>query len=161
MNSPMGQKMNVGSVSQRGVTLIELLVCVALVAVLASLAMPSVITYIKQDRINSSVHHLNSVYQFARSEAVKREKTIKLVKNNTQWDVTIVENQQATVLRTFTIEHESIRVQLVDREIRSTGELNQVSNILVTDNDNSTLDYRLCILRSGQSWISEAAENCV
>ncbi|KID59017.1 pili assembly chaperone [Pseudoalteromonas luteoviolacea] len=153
--------MNVGSVSQRGVTLIELLVCVALVAVLASLAMPSVITYIKQDRINSSVHHLNSVYQFARSEAVKREKTIKLVKNNTQWDVTIVENQQATVLRTFTIEHESIRVQLVDREIRSTGELNQVSNILVTDNDNSTLDYRLCILRSGQSWISEAAENCV
>lgn len=161
MNSPMGQKMNVGSVSQRGVTLIELLVCVALVAVLASLAMPSVITYIKQDRINSSVHHLNSVYQFARSEAVKREKPIKLVKNNTQWDVTIVENQQATVLRTFTIEHESIRVQLVDREIRSTGELNQVSNILVTDNDNSTLDYRLCILRSGQSWISEAAENCV
>ncbi|KZN67229.1 hypothetical protein N473_08385 [Pseudoalteromonas luteoviolacea CPMOR-1] len=153
--------MNVGSVSQRGVTLIELLVCVALVAVLASLAMPSVITYIKQDRINSSIHHLNSVYQFARSEAVKREKPIKLVKNNTQWDVTIVENQQATVLRTFTIEHESIRVQLVDREIRSTGELNQVSNILVTDNDNSTLDYRLCILRSGQSWISEAAENCV
>ncbi|WP_235611263.1 GspH/FimT family pseudopilin [Pseudoalteromonas luteoviolacea] len=160
-NSPMGQKMNVGSASQRGVTLIELLVCVALVAVLASLAMPSVITYIKQDRINSSVHHLNSVYQFARSEAVKREKPIKLVKNNTQWDVTIVENQQAMVLRTFTIEHESIRVQLVDREIRSTGELNQVSNILVTDNDNSTLDYRLCILRSGQSWISEAAENCV
>ncbi|AOT06676.1 GspH/FimT family pseudopilin [Pseudoalteromonas luteoviolacea] len=153
--------MNVGSASQRGVTLIELLVCVALVAVLASLAMPSVITYIKQDRINSSVHHLNSVYQFARSEAVKREKPIKLVKNNTQWDVTIVENQQAMVLRTFTIEHESIRVQLVDREIRSTGELNQVSNILVTDNDNSTLDYRLCILRSGQSWISEAAENCV
>ncbi|MBQ4839476.1 MULTISPECIES: GspH/FimT family pseudopilin [Pseudoalteromonas] len=152
--------MIVGNSKQRGVTLIELLVCVALVAVLASLAMPSVITYIKQDRVDSNVHLLNSAYQFARSEAVKREQTVKLVKQNSQWLVnTMVDGKEAT-LRTFTIEHESIYVGLVDREVRSTGELNQVSNILVSDNDNSTLDYRLCILKSGQSWIGEAAENC-
>ncbi|MDK1289039.1 GspH/FimT family pseudopilin [Pseudoalteromonas umbrosa] len=157
----MGQLMSVGNQRHQGVTLIELLVCVALVAVLASLAMPSVVTYIKQDRVDSNIHQLNSVYQYARSEAVKREQSVRLVKQNSQWLVnTLVDGEEKT-LRTFTIGHESIQVELVDREIRSTGEINQVSNILVSDNDNSTLDYRLCILRSGQSWIGEAAENCV
>ncbi|MBQ4813731.1 type II secretion system protein GspH [Pseudoalteromonas luteoviolacea] len=152
--------MNVGKSKEQGVTLIELLICVALVAVLASLAMPSVITYIKQDRVDSNVHQLSSVYQYARSEAVKREQTVKLVKENSNWLVKTVVSGQETTLRTFTIEHQSIHVDLVDREVRSTGELNLMSNILVSDNDSSTRDYRLCILRSGQSWVSEAAENC-
>ncbi|KZN68942.1 GspH/FimT family pseudopilin [Pseudoalteromonas luteoviolacea] len=152
--------MIVGKSKEQGVTLIELLICVALVAVLASLAMPSVITYIKQDRVDSNVHQLNSVYQYARSEAVKREQTVKLVKENSNWHVKTLIAGQETVLRTFTIEHQSVHVDLVDREVRSTGELNLMSNILVGDNDSSTQDYRLCILRSGQSWVSEAAENC-
>ncbi|KZN46871.1 GspH/FimT family pseudopilin [Pseudoalteromonas luteoviolacea] len=152
--------MIVGKSKEQGVTLIELLICVALVAVLASLAMPSVITYVKQDRVDSNVHQLNSVYQYARSEAVKREQTVKLVKDNSNWHVTTVIAGQETILRTFTIEHQSVHIDLVDREVRSTGELNLMSNILVGDNDSSTRDYRLCILRSGQSWVSEAAENC-
>ncbi|MCF2859670.1 GspH/FimT family pseudopilin [Pseudoalteromonas sp. SMS1] len=152
--------MIVGKSKERGVTLIELLVSVALVAVLASLAMPSVITYIKQDRVDSNVHTLNSIYQYARSEAVKREQTVKLVKQQSNWLVMTMVDGKQTTLRTFTIGHESIRVDLVDREVRSTGELNLMSNILVSDNDVNTRDYRLCILRSGQSWVSEAAENC-
>ncbi|TQF72907.1 GspH/FimT family pseudopilin [Pseudoalteromonas luteoviolacea] len=152
--------MIVGKSKEQGVTLIELLVCVALVAVLSSLAMPSVITYIKQDRVDSNVHTLNSVYQYARSEAVKREQTVKLVKQESNWLVTTMVDGREKTLRKFTIGHESIYVDLVDREVRSTGELNFMSNILVSDNDNSTRDYRLCILRSGQSWVSEAAKNC-
>lgn len=146
--------------SQKGFTLVELLITLSVVAILVSLAAPSFSTQVKQDRLVNSANQLSSLYKFARSEAVKRAQTITLLEQNDSWLVQVTHNGQVKTLKRFDPPYESIEIGLVDRIVRSTGELNQASNILLTDKDDSTEDFRLCILQSGQSWVGEAAENC-
>ena len=64
--------------SPRGFTLVELMVVVALVAVLAALAAPSMRGYASQQRVkNASLDLMNTLLQ-ARSEAVKRNDTVNV-----------------------------------------------------------------------------------
>ena len=53
-----------------GFTLIELMVVVALVAILAALAAPSFLTQIANQRVSSAAQDLQSLLQLARSEAI-------------------------------------------------------------------------------------------
>lgn len=145
---------------QAGFTLIELIITLGLVSILALLAAPSLSQFIKQERLVTTANQLNSVYRYARSEAIKRATTVTLTTQDNRWLVEITEAGNNRTLREFESHYSSVRVELVDRMIRSTGELNLQSNILITDNDNDTDDFRLCILRSGQSWLSEVVENC-
>jgi type II secretion system protein H len=55
-----------------GFTLIEMMVVVALVAILAALAAPSFSTQIANQRVTSVAQELQSLLQLARSEAVYR-----------------------------------------------------------------------------------------
>ena len=59
-----------------GFTLIELMVVVALVAIIASFAVPSFQTMIANSRLASSTNDLVGVLNFARTEAVKRGRTV-------------------------------------------------------------------------------------
>lgn len=153
--------MTVGSKQkQLGFTMIELLITLGLVSILAMLAAPSFAQFIKQERLVTTANQLSSVYRYARSEAVKRAQTVILTKQDNAWLVEIEEAGNRVTLRRFNSNYATVNADLVDRMIRSTGELNLQSNILITDNDNNTEDYRLCILQSGQSWLGKAAENC-
>lgn len=153
--------MTVGSKQkQLGFTMIELLITLGLVSILAMLAAPSFAQFIKQERLVTTANQLSSVYRYARSEAVKRAQTVILTKQDNAWLVEIEEAGNRVTLRQFNSNYATVSADLVDRMIRSTGELNLQSNILITDNDNNTEDYRLCILQSGQSWLGKAAENC-
>jgi len=145
---------------QAGFTLIELIITLGLVSILALLAAPSLSQFIKQERLVTTANQLNSVYRYARSEAIKRATTVTLTTQDNKWLVEVTEASNNRTLREFEPHYSSVRVELVDRMIRSTGELNLQSNILITDNDNDTDDFRLCILRSGQSWLSGVVENC-
>lgn len=145
---------------QLGFTMVELLITMGLVSILAMLAAPSFAQYIKQERLVTTANQLSSVYRYARSEAVKRAQTVTLAKQNETWLVQVEQAGNLITLRQFDSSYEAVEADIVDRMIRSTGELNLQSNILITDNDANTVDYRLCILRSGQSWLSKAEENC-
>tara|TARA_Y100001960_G_scaffold304885_1_gene358529 strand:+ start:535 stop:1005 length:471 start_codon:yes stop_codon:yes gene_type:complete len=144
----------------RGFTMIELLITLGLVSILAMLAAPSFAQFIKQERLTKTANQLNAVYRYARSEAVKRAQTVILTKQDTSWLVEIEVAGGRETLRQFDSNYPTVSAELVDRMIRSTGELNLQSNILISDNDTNTDDYRLCILRSGQSWLGKAEENC-
>lgn len=65
---------------QRGFTVIELMVAVAILAVLASLAAPSFMPIIERWRVRQAVEELQSSY-FARSEAIKRSGGIVIQKS--------------------------------------------------------------------------------
>jgi type IV fimbrial biogenesis protein FimT len=82
--------------AQKGFTLIELMVVVAIGAILAVLAIPSFSAFINNTRLSSTQSQLMSDLNFARSEAVKRNvRTLVCARNaagtacanSTDWSV--------------------------------------------------------------------------
>ena len=62
---------------QSGVTMLELIVVVAIVAILAALAMPNFSTWIKNSQIRSTAEAIQSGLQLARAEAVRRNTQVR------------------------------------------------------------------------------------
>lgn len=131
-----------------------------IIGILTAVAAPSFITFIKRDRLVTNSNQLHSVFKFARSEAIKRNQSVSLKTSNKQWLVKTAINSTQTTLNIFETTHSSISVDLKNINISSTGELGQMYQILVSDNDRTTVDFTLCILQSGQSWLVEAPETC-
>lgn len=73
-----------GPTSGRGVTLIELLIAISIVAVLTVVAAPSLSGLIWQSRISSQVNDLVGAINLARSEAVKRGTGVTLCRSDDQ-----------------------------------------------------------------------------
>lgn len=66
-----------------GFSLIELMVVVAVLAILVSIAAPSFSSIINNNRIDSTLRNVHETLQFARSEAVKRNQTVRVCVANT------------------------------------------------------------------------------
>ncbi|PLT25486.1 GspH/FimT family pseudopilin [Pseudoalteromonas sp. MelDa3] len=143
-----------------GFTLLEVLITMTIIGILTAVAAPSFITFIKRDRLVTNSNQLHSVFKFARSEAIKRDQSVFIKTLNKQWLVKTAINSTQTTLNIFETTHSSISVDLKNINISSTGELGQMYQILVSDNDSTTGDFTLCILQSGQSWLVEAPETC-
>lgn len=61
---------------RRGLTFLEALIVMIVIAILTVLAIPSFITYIQEHRLTLTAESMFSVMQYARSEATKRNATI-------------------------------------------------------------------------------------
>lgn len=139
---------------QQGFTLTELLITLAIIGILSSVALPSFVEQLKYNRLVSNTNQLQSVFKFARSEAAKRDESVILDKvridNEDEWHVKIV--GQIETLKKFQSSHESISVSnLKNVIIAPTGEvLGNDNNFLITDGDTSTIDFCLNVLTSGQ-----------
>lgn len=70
-----------------GFTLIELMVVVAILAILATLAAPSFITSIANNRVSSASSEIQTMVQFARSEAIFKRSEVTLTSSGQKWSV--------------------------------------------------------------------------
>lgn len=57
---------------ERGFTLIELMITIGLLAIVTTLALPSFVQFIQNNRLSGETNELVTAFQYARSEALKR-----------------------------------------------------------------------------------------
>lgn len=75
---------------QRGVTLIELLVSIVILAILMSLGMPSFQTMIQNASIRTATEAIQDGLQLARAEAIKRNNRVRFALGaNSAWTVSV------------------------------------------------------------------------
>src|SRR4051812_49326639 len=72
--------------SQRGFTLIELMVTIAVAAILLAIVVPSFRTFTQSQRIKSGSFELYSALALARSEAVKQRANVTVTANSGGWN---------------------------------------------------------------------------
>ncbi|MGD9254716.1 MAG: GspH/FimT family pseudopilin [Chromatiales bacterium] len=70
------------NITAKGLTLVELLMVVAILAILATVALPSMSTLIAETRIRSGTMALGAMMKFARMQAVARNTRVTLCPSN-------------------------------------------------------------------------------
>jgi type IV fimbrial biogenesis protein FimT len=78
-------KLRAAAPVQRGLTLIELMVVVALLAIVAAIAAPGMRSFAAGMRIKSLANELTSDLLVARSEALKRNASVTVAPNGSGW----------------------------------------------------------------------------
>lgn len=82
-----------------GLTLIEMFVVIALVAIIAAMAGPRLSTYLGQQRLKGAAAELSSDLQFARSESVQRNAPVTVTFNANGYSIA----QGATNVKTVAL----------------------------------------------------------
>ena len=72
--------------NNHGFTLIELIVTLAIAAIVATMGIPSFISSITSNRLTTTTNDFISTLYFARSEAIKRNQTVVISKSGAQWE---------------------------------------------------------------------------
>ncbi len=72
---------------QKGFTLIELMITVAVLGVLAAISLPSFQSIIEKRRLVGAADNLTAALQYARSEAIKQNQTVRFQFNTASWCV--------------------------------------------------------------------------
>ncbi len=66
------------SLQQHGLTLIELLITVVVLAIIASIALPSFASLLARNRVNASGNEMLATLQLARAESIRRNQPVRL-----------------------------------------------------------------------------------
>lgn len=72
---------------QGGVTLIEMMVAMAVLAIILGIAVPSFQTLIENDRVSGTTNELVGALQLARSEAIKRHASVTVCRRKPNDDI--------------------------------------------------------------------------
>lgn len=150
----------------RGFTLLEVMMAIAIIAVLAALAGPNFTPLIERWRVRSAAEDLASTLYYARSEAIKRSGGVTIDATggwNQGWKVTHTQGDTTTDLQVSTAPSNITMTQSSNKEklyVDRWGMLSETSggtpaamDILLSPSGKSTTDIsaiRLCVAGGGR-----------
>lgn len=149
----------------KGFTLVELMVVIALLAIMAAIAIPGFTDFIKRNETESAADDVNRLLQYARNQAIATRSAV-IVKRDTgsnKWVVTVRGAESRTL--DYSPNKVNFSTDLSDNQVtfNAYGAANKASKISIcrgTDNDNG---YLLEVKRSGRITLSTrggAPEDC-
>lgn len=131
-----------------GFSLIELMVTIAIAAILSALAAPSYRALIIDNSISTQASDLAGVLAFARSEAAKRGMTVRVTASGTDfssgWSVWVDENNDNAISTGETLKmHEALKTgyTLVGEGFANTAEIQYRSNGSADSSGSFTLCF--------------------
>ena len=93
--------------SSSGFTLIELMVTIAVLAIIVGIAAPSISTQLANQRVNSTVSTIESALKEAKAESIILRQNISVVYNSTAKTIALQDANNA-VLTTYSISEKSV-----------------------------------------------------
>lgn len=94
-------------ITSSGFTLIELMVTIAVLAIIVSIAAPNISTQLANQRVKSTISLIESALKEAKAESVIRRQAIRVIYNTSTTPRTITLENSTTVLNTYNINNKS------------------------------------------------------
>jgi type IV fimbrial biogenesis protein FimU len=134
-----------------GFTVVELMIVVFVVAIFASIALPSFSTAITNSRLQSASNELTSLIQFARSAAVQNNQNMNLCLSSGVWSVRkSCTDSSAVVLRSFTPPTGvTIAASVSTLTFRSNGTASGAASLIACSNGAAASGYKMSVQASG------------
>ena len=144
----------------KGFTLVELMVIVALVAITATIAVPSFTNFIKKNELQAAANDVTRLLQYARNEAVNTRSPVAVNKDSSkhEWVVSVGSGERRVVLRVLSYNPAKIdfSTDLSSNQLTFNpyGAANKTSKISICREKDNETGYLLEVKRSGRIQLS-------
>ena len=152
--------------SQKGFTLIELVVTLTILTLLTTLAVPSFRGYLSNQLVKSLSYELMASLRYARSEAVKRNATVSVVANDAGWGAGwSIQDSGGNVIRSRSANASAWSIVEASSQtsigFKGNGRCSNAASFSVCDSDSSaTISKRLLTVTTSGVPLIKVSGNC-